>query len=91
MGSVLFVLEHLDSLTTKSTPAGRDRSIKTWVVAAAIALGAIAAGLGVWLARPVPSGEVTRTAITLSGDLPLSGEGVALSPDGRTLAIPAGN
>jgi serine/threonine protein kinase len=91
MASVLFVLDHLDSLTTKSSSTGRKRSITMWLVAAAFALGAIGAAAGVWLARPAPSGDVTRTAIPLSDDLPLSGEGVALSPDGRTLAIPAGN
>jgi serine/threonine-protein kinase len=88
---VLFVLNHLDSLVSES-PATERRASRTaaWV-AVAFALGAVAAGISVWVTRPVPVADVTRSAIALPVDLRLSGEGVALSPDGRTLAVPAGN
>lgn len=40
---------------------------------------------------PPPAPHVTHTAITLTPDLPLSPTPVALSPDGQTLAMTAGN
>ena len=91
LSGVLFVLNHVDSLVT--TARGRERldSRRGAWVAAAFVLGAVATGIGGWLARPSPAVDVTRTAIALPDDLRLSGEGVALSPDGRTLVIPAGN
>ena len=96
MASVLFVLNHLDSLLASSsapasTQAAERRRRTLRVAAAAFVLGGIAVGSSVWLAKPSRPADVTRSTITLSGDVRLSGEGVALSPDGRTLAIPAGN
>jgi eukaryotic-like serine/threonine-protein kinase len=96
MASVLFVLNYLDSLLTSSSAtastraAGRRRRT-VWVAAAAFVMGGIAVGSSVWLAKPSRPADITRSRITLSGDLRLSGEGVALSPDGRVLVIPAGN
>jgi eukaryotic-like serine/threonine-protein kinase len=96
MAGVLFVLNHLDSLLTSSsapasTQAAELRRRTLWVAAAAFVLCGVAVGSSLWLARPSSSADVTRSTISLTSDLRLSGEGVALSPDGRTLAIPAGN
>ena len=91
LSSVLFVLNHLDSLVSESPTTERRASRMAAWVAAAFGLGVVATGIGVWMATPSPSADVTRSAIALPNDLRLSGEGVALSPDGRTLAIPAGN
>ena len=91
LSGALFVLSHLDSLVM-TAPRGEQRAPRTiaWV-AAAFVCGSVATGVGVWLARPSPAVDVTRTAIALPDDVRLSREGVALSPDGRTLVIPAGN
>ncbi len=92
MGSALFVLNHLDALVPSSVaPAVMSRRRIAWAAAAAFVIGGVAAGTSVWLAKSAPASPVTRAAITLSPDLRLTGRGVALSPDGRTLAIPAGN
>ena len=58
---------------------------------AALILGAVLVGGAMRMAtRSVPP-RVTHTAITLTPDLPLSPTPIALSPDGQTLAMTAGN
>jgi serine/threonine protein kinase/Tol biopolymer transport system component len=60
-------------------------------VASALLFGALAAAGAVWLPTSSISPEPTYTSVTLPPDVSLSGTGVAITPDGRTLAIPAGN
>jgi serine/threonine-protein kinase len=54
-------------------------------------LGAVLAGGAIWMTAPSVPTRVTHTAITLTPDLPLSPTPIALSPDGQTLAMTAGN
>ena len=54
-------------------------------------LGAVLAGGAMRMATPSVPLHVTHTAITLTPDLPLSPTPIALSPDGQTLAMTAGN
>ncbi|MEQ1731464.1 MAG: protein kinase, partial [Vicinamibacterales bacterium] len=67
---------------------------RAWVFAGVAALGmAMVAVPALRYLReaPPPAAHVTHTAITLTPDLPLSPTPVALSPDGQTLAMTAGN
>jgi Tol biopolymer transport system component len=59
--------------------------------AATLILGAVLAGGAMRMATPFVPLHVTHAAITLTPDLPLSPTGIALSPDGQTLAMTAGN
>ena len=59
--------------------------------AGTLMLGAVLAGGAIWMAAPSVPTRVTHTAITLTPDLPLSPTPIALSPDGQTLAMTAGN
>ncbi len=61
------------------------------VGAATFMLGAVLTGGAIWMATPSPAPRLTHTAITLTPDLPLSPTPIALSPDGQTLAMIAGN
>jgi hypothetical protein len=58
---------------------------------ATLILGAVLAGGAMRMATPSVPLHVTHTAITLPPDLPLSPTPIALSPDGQTLAMTAGN
>jgi serine/threonine protein kinase len=62
-----------------------------FVGTAALILGAVLAGGAMRMATPPVPLRVTHTAITLTPDLPLSPTPIALSPDGQTLAMSAGN
>ena len=74
----------------------RVRSAASWkrvalVGAGALLLGAALAGVAMWMATPTIPAHVTHVAMTLTPDLPLSPTPIALSPDGLTLAMSAGN
>jgi hypothetical protein len=101
VAAVLFVLDHAESLAAKDgardgldgavTRAAAEietrwRRRAVWMTGVALALGAAAAGIGAWMARPAP--PVRHLSVTLPGEMRLAGEGVAFSPDGQTLAIP---
>jgi serine/threonine-protein kinase len=66
------------------------RRIAVWSIGALITGGAAAAVLTSIALRSDPP-QVSHMAVTLTPDLPLSPSPVALSPDGRTLAMTAGN
>ena len=59
--------------------------------AAMLILGAVLAGGAMRITTPSIPLHVTHAAITLTPDLPLSPTPIALSPDGQTLAMNAGN
>jgi serine/threonine-protein kinase len=104
VAAVLFVLNNVASLVAGTNAAESDAAVSTasvevrrwrrrtgWIAAAALVLVGAAIGISVWrMPRPI-SAAMTRAAIVLTPDLAVSGQGVALTPDGRTLAIPAGN
>jgi Tol biopolymer transport system component len=95
IGDVRLALE--GAFETAALPGGtRVRAAASWrrvtlVGASALLLGAALAGGPMWMAtRTIPL-HVTHVAITLTPDLPLSPTPIALSPDGLTLAMSAGN
>jgi len=63
----------------------------TLVGAGALLLGAALTGGAMRMATPTIPRHVTHVAMTLTPDLPLSPTPIALSPDGLTLAMSAGN
>ncbi|NOT27643.1 MAG: serine/threonine-protein kinase [Acidobacteria bacterium] len=63
----------------------------TLVGAGALLLGAALAGGAMWIATPTTPRHARHVAMTLPSDLPLSPTPIALSPDGLTLAMSAGN
>jgi len=96
----LFVLDKTASLaatplaaTPEHASARRPASWKrvALVGTAALILGAVLTGGAMWMATPSAVPRLTHTAITLTPELPLSPTPVALSPDGQTLAMTAGN
>ena len=98
MQSVRLALEGAFETAAPQTAVGTLASARgtrrAWVFAGVAALGM--AMLAVPALRylreaPPPAAHVTHTAITLTPDLPLSPTPVALSPDGQTLAMTAGN
>ena len=95
IGAVRMALE--GAFETPTTPGeGSVRAAASWtrvalVGAAALILGAVLAGGAMRMAMPRVPPRVTHTAITLTPDLPLSPTPIALSPDGQTLAMTAGN
>ncbi|HMF98072.1 MAG TPA: protein kinase, partial [Vicinamibacterales bacterium] len=97
MSGVLFVLGHVFELqASEDVVSGKRRDLRwrwrvAFVGAAALAAGALIVGL-IWrFAAPAVEAPVTRLDVALPPEMPLSGQGVALSPDGRLLAIPAGH
>jgi eukaryotic-like serine/threonine-protein kinase len=71
--------------------AGASWKRLTLVSAGALLLGAALAGGVMWMATPTIPRQVTHAAVPLTPDLPLSPTPIALSPDGLTLAMSAGN
>jgi serine/threonine protein kinase/Tol biopolymer transport system component len=97
MSGVLFVLGHVFELQASEDVVSGERRDSRWrwrvafVGAAALIAGALMVGL-IWrFAGPADEAPVTRLDVALPPEMPLSGQGVALSPDGRLLAIPAGH
>jgi eukaryotic-like serine/threonine-protein kinase len=95
IGDVRLALE--GAFETAALPGDtRVRAAAAWtrvtlVGAGALLLGAALAGGAMWMATPTIPRHVTHVEMTLTPDLPLSPTPIALSPDGMTLAMSAGN
>ncbi len=95
IGDVRLALE--GAFETAALPGEtRVRAAASWkrvtlVGAGALLLGAALAGGAMRMATPTIPRHVTHVALTLTPDLPLSPTPIALSPDGLTLAMSAGN
>ena len=95
IGDVRLALE--GAFETAALPGEtRVRAAASWkrvtlVGAGALLLGAALTGGAMRMATPTIPRHVTHVAMTLTPDLPLSPTPIALSPDGLTLAMSAGN
>ena len=73
-------------------PVAARRKQREWIAWGAAAVLAIAAGLAGWFLHKPAAPQVMRAAIPLSAGMSLDTEGaLALSPDGRKLALVANN
>jgi Tol biopolymer transport system component len=80
--------EYIAQAGAHQAGAARSASRRSALVGVvALALGAVAAGFAVWTLRPAANEAVVRSSITLPLDERLTASGLALSPDGRTLAF----